>query len=177
MFADTRAPASSVFSRIGRNTRYKQAALGHERRRKFPSDPTTETRGRPRRARFDPVRSRCVTVYHNPDDLYYNTAGAAAAVRALVTLRNALRELRRELPRAHTHNTPSTRDRVSADTAADPYPHPRNGFPLPANPRLHRVPDWSPTVSRVLGRSRSRCQQPPPSNGARGGSPTPSPEG
>lgn len=49
-----RAPASFVSSRMDGNTR--QAALGLDRRRQpFPSDPTTGTRGRPRRARFDPV--------------------------------------------------------------------------------------------------------------------------
>lgn len=53
-------------------------------------------------------------------------------------------------PRAHA-NTPSTHDRVSADTAADLYPHPRNGLPLPAASRLRHVPDW-----RLVGCSRSR---------------------
>lgn len=69
------------------------------------------------------------------------------------------------LPRARP-DAPSTHDRVSADTAADPYPHPRNGLPLLASPRLRRVPDWSPVVSRVLGRSRSRYRQPTMPNGA-----------
>jgi len=100
---------------------------------------------------------------------------AYVAIRTISTTlpSSSSTRVHREAPRidrthVQTHRIPATRDRVSADTAADPYPHPRNGLPLPASPRLHRVPDWSlPDVRRVLDRSRSRYRRSSPSNRAR----------